>query len=490
MIISDRGDTARNTLRTWAIIAATLLAAAYLGSRPSGWWLGPAIIGTMLVILLIRPTFGLLLVVIIALVVPIQIGTGTEVKLTAVSLFLPGLLLVWLLYMARRQSAHIASSRTNLPLVLFLGAGLLSLLVGTATWDPSVPRNNNFTLVQLAQWAIFAFSAGAFWLTANLGDRKALSGLTWLFLGLGGALAIISVTPLSGDVIGRLTTAAPIRASFWILLAGLATGQLLFNQELSKPRRLLLVVILAAIFLYAFVRAREGLSTWVGISAVVLCLIWLRFPRLRWSIVGLVLILTLVGLLIPSFYQFAGGDTEWQTSGGSRLVLIQRVIEVTMRNPITGLGPAAYRPYGAMQPLPYLGAYWIVPQISSHNNYVDLFSHVGLLGLSLFFWFVIEVGRTGLRLRRRFTHGFESAYVNGILAIGVGALVIMALADWILPFVYNIGFEGFPASVLVWLFLGGLVSLEQIARMEAADREPAATATAPAVGVVRSEIAS
>lgn len=38
----------------------------------------------------------------------------------------------------------------------------------------------------------------------------------------------------------------------------------------------------------------------------------------------------------------------------------------------------------------------------------------------------------------------------------------MLLADWILPFVYNIGFPGFQASVLVWLFMGGLVALEQI----------------------------
>ena len=76
--------------------------------------------------------------------------------------------------------------------------------------------------------------------------------------------------------------------------------------------------------------------------------------------------------------------------GGSRLVLIGRVIEVTMRNPITGLGPAAYRPYANMKPLYYQGAYWIHPLINSHNNYVDLFSHVGLLGLA-----------TGGRVQRR-----------------------------------------------------------------------------------------
>ena len=49
-----------------------------------------------------------------------------------------------------------------------------------------------------------------------------------------------------------------------------------------------------------------------------------------------------------------------------------------------------------------------------------------------------------------------------MLAAGAARLVIMLFADWILPFVYNIGFPGFQASVLVWLFLGGLVALENM----------------------------
>ena len=68
----------------------------------------------------------------------------------------------------------------------------------------------------------------------------------------------------------------------------------------------------------------------------------------------------------------------------------------------------------------------------------------------------------GWRLRKRYTGDFAAGYVNGMLAAGAGALVIMLLADWILPFVYNIGFEGFQASVLVWLFMGGLVALENM----------------------------
>ena len=200
----------------------------------------------------------------------------------------------------------------------------------------------------------------------------------------------------------------------------------------------------------------------MGLAAVLGTLIWLRFPRLRWAIVVVLVVLLALGVLVPSVYQFAGGDAEWTLSGGSRLVLIERVIEVTMRNPITGLGPAAYRPYADMKPLGYQRAYWVTPQINSHNNYVDLFAHGGILGLLLFFWFAWEIARLGLALRKRYAGDFAAGYVNGMLAAGAGALVIMLLADWILPFVYNIGFPGFQASVLVWLFMGGLVALENM----------------------------
>lgn len=132
-----------------------------------------------------------------------------------------------------------------------------------------------------------------------------------------------------------------------------------------------------------------------------------------------------------------------------------------MRNPITGLGPAAYRPYTRTKPLPYGTAYWIEPQISSHNNYVDLFSHVGLLGSGLFLWFMIEVARLGMRLRRS-TTGFALGYTNAMLATWIGILPMMAFGDWFLPFIYNLGFPAFQGSVLVWMFLGGLVALDNM----------------------------
>ena len=444
-----------------AVTVTVLLATTYLGSHPSVRWLVLILAGIGAAVLLQQPIWGFYALVAAALIVPLEIGTGTEVKLNLAALLLPALGAVWVLDMVRRRDLHLVPSNVNGPLWLFLLAGLLSLLVGIVLWDPAVPRSGNFIVVQLAQWAIFAFSALALWLVANVvRDEVGLRRLTFFYLALAGSLAILRVSP--GGGLGRLTTFALERAPFWLLLIAVAGGQLLFNRQLSAGWRGFLLVTVGAVVLYAFVIERKTLSNLVGVVPVLGVLAWLRWPRFRLALLAIAVIS--LAAFFPMIYDFAGGEAEWEESGGSRLALIGRVVEVTLRNPITGLGPAAYRPYARMEPLPYGRALWFDPQVNSHNNYVDLFSHVGLLGLGLFFWFAIEVERLGIRLRARFAEGFAAGYVSAMMAAWVGALAVMLMGDWILPFVYNIGFPGFQASVLVWLFLGGLVVLEQMVR--------------------------
>jgi hypothetical protein len=336
-------------------------------------------------------------------------------------------------------------------------------LIGTVLWDPTVPRSNNTVLVQLAQWGIFAFSAGAFWLTGHrFPQEKQLRRLTFFYLAVCGGVAIWWSASNGRGLVYYAVTLSLVRAPFWMLLCAMAGGQLLFNEKLSIYWRGFLVAVIAAVGYFCFFMQRERSSNWVGMATVMAMLAFLRWPR--WRPVFLVGALVGVIFFFPRIYEFAGGDDKWTESGGSRLALIGRVVEVSMRNPITGLGPAAYRAYARMKPLRYEGMYWLVPIVNSHNNYVDLFSFVGLLGVGLFLWFVVEVARLGWRLHRRFRQGFAAGYINAVLAAGVGALVIMTLADWILPHVYNIGFPGFQASILVWLFMGGLLTFEQMAK--------------------------
>jgi O-antigen ligase len=448
----------------WLGALAVLLSAVFLGLHPSVYWLGGLIAGLVAVILLRRPVWGFFALIVAALLVPLDIPTGTEVRINLAALLPPIILGVGLLDQVRQREKHpFLPSITNKPLWLFLLAGLLSLLVGTVLWDPAVPRSGNLIIVQLAQWAIFAFSAIMFWgMGSMLRHEAPLQRLTFFFLAVAGTLAIVRVLPGTGSLTERVATFAVDRAPFWLLLAALTGGQLLFNQNLSTRWRWFLLAVLAAVLFYSLVLERATLSNLAGVGPVLAMLIWLRWPRLRRAFVALAVLALL--FLLPDIYNFAGGDAEWEESGGSRLALAGRVVEVTMRNPITGLGPAAYRAYTRMKPLLYERAYYLDPAVNSHNNYVDLFAHVGILGLILFFWFSAQVFRLGVRLRAHFLEGFAAGYVNAMLAAWVGALVVMAFADWILPHVYNIGFPGFQASVLVWMFLGGLISLEQVAR--------------------------
>lgn len=450
-------------VRTLAVAAIIFMAAvAGLGASPLILLL--LLVAAASLVLLRRLELVIFVIVLAAMIVPMQIGTGTEVALNTTALLLPAAGVLWLISMAVRGQMRIRPSKMNAPLLIFLVAGLFSLLVGNVLWSPAVPREGRFILVQLAQWAIVAFSAIALLLTANLvQSERLLRRLTFVFLLVGGTLALLTVIPGLGAAVElhRLLTVAFIRAPLWVLLAALAGGQLLFNPGLSLPWRLFCLLVIGTSLVYCFLLQRAVVSNWLGVMVALFILAWLRWKQLRPLVVLLVLLLMVSGLLLPAVYEFAGGETEWDESGGSRLALIGRVLEMTWHhNPITGLGPAAYRPYGFVEPLHYGDALWWEPRISSHNNYVDLFAHFGIVGLAIFFWFAAEVAQLGLKLRTRFTDGFAAGYVNAMLAAGAGSLVIMLLADWILPFVYNIGFDGFQASVLVWLFMGGLVTLD------------------------------
>lgn len=71
-------------------------------------------------------------------------------------------------------------------------------------------------------------------------------------------------------------------------------------------------------------------------------LAWLRYRRLRWLSVAVIVFTLASGVLFNSIYEFAGGDAKWTESGASRGVLIGRVIELSMR--ATPLPASARRP--------------------------------------------------------------------------------------------------------------------------------------------------
>ncbi|HRO23668.1 MAG TPA: hypothetical protein PLR07_05140, partial [Promineifilum sp.] len=90
---------------------------------------------------------------------------------------------------------------------------------------------------------------------------------------------------------------------------------------------------------------------------------------------------------------------------------------------------------------------------------VDLIAQTGILGTAVFVLFTLSLFRVGMRLYTGQANGFPRAYAAACVAGLVATLISGFLGDWFLPFVYNIGLAGLRASILFWVFMGGLLML-------------------------------
>ncbi len=427
--------------------------------------------GLILLIALLRwPGLALPVMASLSFTIPMQISTGREVALTAPVVLIPLAVIAWLADGLRTGSLRLPTSPPTLPLLLLVVSGFLSLIAGNAYWDSIVPRPGNLLLVQLAQWAILLLSAAIFLATAALGQKGPwLERATFAFVGVGGVAAVLGYLYTAparalGWPIARLSNSG----MFWTWLGAMSAGQLLYNQRLRTLSRLGLLAVLASAVWAVWVRQPDWLSGWLPFTVAVVSVIWFRLWRGN-RLVGLltaVAIVALVALLYPLVFQHIGGEQEIQISWGGRRLLYQAVLDLVKEHPILGLGPASYRHYAFTRWLS-LGtgrALYVRPAVSSHNNFIDVYAQFGLVGLALFLWFLVAIGRVTFRLFLRFRGDFREGYVAGALAGLLGSMVAMMLVDWFLPFVYNTGFPALRTSALAWMFLGGLAALDQTTR--------------------------
>jgi len=160
---------------------------------------------------------------------------------------------------------------------------------------------------------------------------------------------------------------------------------------------------------------------------------------------------------LSALYMWSGLVSTDEYSISTRFDAWSILAQIIKINPVLGLGFANYYWY---TPLFRIRGYAV--SFNSHNNYVDIVAETGFVGLAcllLFFW---QVGWLGWRLREQAPAGFARAYAYGALGGLAGMVVAGMMGDWVLPFFYNVGMSGFRSSMLGWLFLGGLVSLEQM----------------------------
>jgi hypothetical protein len=434
------------------LVISELLLIAVLGFMASQRQLALVLflpLGIGMVLSFLRwPALGLIVASVAGLIVPYLGPSGLNASMIMVALLLG----LWLLdMMVHRHEIQLAPSRTILPLLSFLVVAAISFGVGQLPWL-------TFALhaplgAQLGGLAIVVLSAITFLLVANqVRDLGWLSWITWAFLAIG-ALSILvrSILPALG-----LPTRAmfpQVGTVFYIWVVAMAFSQAVLNTELHPGWRWILGGLVLVTFYVLLVQKFEDKSGWLSAFACIAAIIGFRSWRAGFALVPIA--------VLSALYLWSGlvGTDEYSIS--TRFDAWSIMAQIIKISPLLGLGFANYYWYTPLFPI---RGYAV--SFNSHNNYVDIVAQMGLVGLVCFLWLMWEIGRLGWALRKDAPAGFAQAYVYGALGGLAGMVVAGMLGDWVLPFFYNVGLNGFRSSMLGWLFLGGLVCIEQIVRTQ------------------------
>lgn len=438
-------------LRPLLVISELLLIAAlaFIASQRQLTLIVFLPLGVGLVLSIVRwPSLGLIVASLAGLVVPFSGPSGLNVTMILVGLLLG----LWLLDMVVRQrQIQLAPSHTVWPLLSLILVAAISFGVGQLPWL-------SFALhaplgAQLGGLSIIVLSAGTFLLVANqMHDLRWLSRITWAFLAIG-ALSVLVRSALPALGLHTRNFFQPVGPVFYIWLVSIAFSQAMFNGDLHRGWRVVLgglvLVTLYVLFFLKFGDKSGWLSSFVCIAAIIGARSW-RAGLALVPVAALSALYLWRGLVATDEYSISTRFDAW--------LIMAQIIRIS---PILGLGFANYYWYTPLFPI---RGYAV--SFNSHNNYVDIVAQTGLVGLVCYLWLLWEVGRLGWRLREHAPAGFAQAYVYGALGGLAGMVVAGMLGDWVLPFFYNVGLTGFRSSMLGWLFLGGLVSLEQIVRKQ------------------------
>lgn len=439
------------------VTAGVLMASAYLAISPSTRILSLMVImvaGLVGGVYLFRyPRHGLLILVAASFLITFSIGTGTGTSINASIFLVIALTFVWLVDMILfKKEIRFVGSRTILPLFLLILFSLIGFINGQLNWFSTVAPAPFFA--QLGGTILFILVAATFLVVLHLVDDLVwIERLTWLFLAIGSIFILLRAFPQFTRYANRYFAYGSTAAIFWLWMISLTASQAFFNRDLKPLLRFLLLGLLGVLLFQAVYLAYDWKSGWIPGVLSLMVMIWFGAPKIRLLALPAAAILLVFGFI----------DIQSTVTGNEEYSLLTRVeawyimIEIIKVNPFLGVGPANYYFYTPLFPI--LG-YNV--SFNSHNNYIDILAQIGIFGLIVFLILLFEISRSGFRVLKIAPPGFPRAFVLGALGGLAGSVISGILGDWLIPFVYNVGFVGFRSSVFGWIFLACLVAMERI----------------------------
>lgn len=399
------------------------------------------------------PSIHFVIMIPVAMLIPFGLGTGTGTSLNGAVLIILMALGLWILGMMIKKEIYLFQSRVVLPALLLALIAVISFLVGQLPWFLTSHTSMG---AQIGGVLIFIITMGCLLVVANTLSPRSLEWMVWVFLGLATVFILARwQTNLVQSLANRFLNGA-IGSVFWVWLLVLTLGQLFFNSNLKTRIRIWLGFLLALTLWVMLVQGREWTSGWLPPIFGAGVIIWIKWKKLRVPLIlagGFLLYLqwdSIRGLLLV-------GDNEYSLF--TRLEAWKILFKIIAVNPITGVGPANYYAYTPLFPIVGYSV-----SFNSHSQYIDLLAQTGILGLGAFVWLMGSLQHLSIQIDKivppGFFRGFTTAAIGGV----AGTILCGFLGDWVVPFVYNVGYEGLRASLIGWMFLGSICAIERWVR--------------------------
>ncbi len=398
-----------------------------------------------ILILIQRPEFGLIGVLLGNYFVEYT-GPG---GINATVLGIMGIAGLWIIDMVvQKKKIYFVEPRTTQAIFGLFGSAFISFFVGQLLWQPLAPHAP--LTAQIGGLTILIISGLAFLVQGNLiSDLKWLKLFTWIFVVIGSLYTIGRMSPPVSNILRRVFAEEAFTGSlFFVWILAFSFSQAALNRKLHFFWRIALFTLFLGVLYISIGQASDWKSGYIPPLAGVVIIIALI---LRWKVVWISPL-----LLVGAWFVIQEALSSDQYSVMTRLQAWEIVFELSKTAPLFGTGFSNYYWYTPL--IPING--WQV-NFSSHNQYMDIFAQMGLVGLFCYFWVFWEIARIGVCLRDKVPEGFAKAYVYGALGGLAGTLIAGLFVDWVLPFTYNIGMNGLRSSILSWLFLGGLIVIHR-----------------------------
>lgn len=393
-----------------------------------------------------RPGFGVGLLPLVAAVVPVEIGTGTQSPIVAALIFAGLLVGLWLLRGLLSRELTIVRSPATIPTLALLVVWIAAYLSSQIGHSPLVWNWDSFFRAQLGQLAVVLISGLVLLLAASCGaDLRWVQTATWSLIAVG-VVSVLAFYANHLDAIRFVSTGG----LFTMWGASLAYGQALFNRQLPGWLRVGLILLVVAWLFKAMILQTIWFSGWVPtLVAVVVITFFKTKPGFLAFLIG--------GAAFVALNRQQVVDALWtakvEEGDLTRVGIWDQAWQLISQHPILGTGPAGYAAYYMSL---YKGSEF---SLSTHSGYMDILSETGYVGALVFGCFMLSLFAVAWKARAKWHGNFAAGYAHSMSGGLVGLAIAMLLGDWFIPFVYNQTIVGFRYTVYSWLFFGFLVGM-------------------------------